>query len=66
MAQINLSEQLFYKDENVIMHNIIEGNLRYFLIYPTSLEVNFAKFYTLCAKDNTKIGTSEFSNQTFK
>lgn len=64
MAQINLMEQLFYKDENVIIHNIIEGNLRYFLIYPTNQQANFAKFYKLCREDNTKKGTSEYSNET--
>ena len=64
MASLNLSEKLFYKDENVIIHNVIEGNLRYFLIYPTSQEVIFAKFMKLCYEDNRKKGTSEFSNET--
>ena len=62
MANLNLSEKLFYKDENVIIHNVIEGNIRYFLIYPTNQQVNFAKFIALYYEDITKKGTSEYSN----
>lgn len=65
MASANFSAQLFYKDNNIVSHSIMDTQAgRFFLNIPVPQYQNFTIFLKLKGDDNTKKGTSEFSNET--
>lgn len=66
MASANFNAQLFYKDNNIVSHSIMDVQTgRFFLNIPVPQYQNFTIFLKLKGDDNTKKGTSEFSNEIF-
>lgn len=62
-----INAQLFYKDNTNIIYSLADNQAgRYFLNIPVSEYNNFMLFLKLKTEDNTKKGTSEFSNENLK
>lgn len=62
-----INAQLFYKDSTNIIYSLADNQSgRYFLNIPVSEYNNFMLFLKLKTEDNTKKGTSEFSNENLK
>lgn len=63
----DINAQLFYKDNMNIIYSMSQNNTdRYFLNIPVAQYTNFMIFIKLKKEDNTKKGTSEYSNEKTK